>query len=254
MKLKDIKKKLGTVPAFIVYNFSGRDGMLQVEGIPLSVELTPPSMAFILESGQITSLILRYSDTYRNELKKMQEGDKSSIDGKPEIAQKIVQELRDRIVKSDEEQSRMIGIIVRLGREYLIQKTTHGYYGNPDDKFRLDFVDDAKEAKEWNEKFPDDDSKLVIWVDALEDTELVSVGVRLMDALPTETEAPANIPFLGDVVNPTNAELEKGVTTAVPADSVATFPRNLRSLAVEDVPEPSSDEPRNDRRNKSPRK
>src|SRR6187200_51461 len=99
MKLSAVKKKLGTVPAFVTYTFSGRDRMLEIEGVPLSIELTPPSMAFILESGQITSLILRYSDTYREELKKMQAGDTKAIEGKPEIAQKIIAEMRDRIVK-----------------------------------------------------------------------------------------------------------------------------------------------------------
>jgi hypothetical protein len=242
MKLSAVKKKLGEVPAFVTYEFRGRDNALEVEGVPLTVELTPPSMAFILESGQITSLILRYSDTYKEQLDKIQTGeDDKPLKDKPEIAREIIQEMKDRIVKSEEEQSRMIGIIVKLGKEYLIQKANHGYYGNVQDRFKVDFVDTQLEATTWNEKYPDDDSKLVIWADILEDSELVNVGIRLMDAMPKLDELPANIPLLGDVVNPTNAELEKGVVTAVPADSVATFPRNLRSIVVEDVPERSRD-------------
>lgn len=239
-KLSELKKKHGAIPAFVTYEFRGQDDMFVLDGKPLTVELTPPSQAFILESGQITSLILRYSNTWQEQLGKITDNKEEALktlEGKPEIAQQIMAEMRERISKSEDEQSRMIGIIVKLGKEYLIQKAIYGHYGDRSEKFRVEFTPDKEAADEWNAKYPDDDSKLVLWVDSLEDNELVSVGLKLIDAMPKGIAA--NIPLASDAINPTNAELEKGVTDSVPANAVASFPRNLRSLAVEDVPESS---------------
>lgn len=234
MKLKDVKKKLTQIAPFIKYDFRGQNDCLVVEGIPLTVEVTPPTMQWIIQSAQITTLILRFSGTYKEHLEKITKGD-ITTESKSQISQEIMEKMRQRIADSEEEQARMIGVIITLGKEYLIDRSTYAYYKDPADKFRIQFTGSKEEADKWNKQFADDDTKMVVWVDSLTEDEVANIGMRLMDTMPKEGEEPANVPIEGDKITE-DGKTEGEVVGTVKADSVATFPRNLRSLVVEDAP------------------
>lgn len=234
MKLKDVKKKLSQIAPFIKYDFRGQNDCLVVEGVPLTVEVTPPTISWIIQSAQITTLILRFSGTYKEHLDKITKGDLST-DNKAQISQEIMEKMRQRIADSEEEQARMIGVIVTLGKEYLIDRSTYAYYKDPADKFRIQFTGSKEEADKWNKQFGEDDSKLVVWIDSLTEEEVANIGMRLMDTMPKEGEEIANVPIASTAITE-DGKIKEEVSGTVKADSVATFPRNLRSLTVEDAP------------------
>lgn len=246
---KHLKKQLGTVQPFITKEFFGQanadapHGVLALaeEGkdpIPLKVEMVPPSMKFIMESGTITSIILRYSDTYRQHVREgVLSGEERPLAGKEEAARSIIEEIRETLTTSDDEQAKMMGMIVKIGREYLCEKATHCYYNEDrSDKAKVIFTMDKEAADRWNAKFEADETKVMIWVDSLDDVELVNVGMEIMSAIPTD--APGMIPISEKVADDDTGEVKEGVIGSVPANEVASFPRDTRSFVVEDAPKP----------------
>lgn len=237
MKLSQIKKQLTQVRPFVVYEFRGIDDCLVIKddqtGIdyPLSVSVIPPSISFILESKQITTLILRYSKTFREKGSQKTPSSKAS-----QVSQQIMTEMQNALLHDENEQMKQVGVISQLGREYILSRAIKGWYSDENDAFDIRFTNEAAAAIDFNKEHENDDDILMVSLDNLTDLELINIGLKLIDALPKEGDIPANIPVAQE------GEVEGGETESVPADKVADFPRNLRSLDVADVP-PTSESP-----------
>lgn len=233
MDLKAVKARLAGVKAFITLELFGQDNCLAEPGSmppkPLKVTATPPSSSFIMESGQITSIVLRYSETYKEQVRSATQ---KQID--PETGKKIVQEVKDKILNSDMEQAKQIGVMMRLGKEYLMAKAIDCYYEGDETRTKVVFLDNAQDVQKFNEST---DTELAIYIETLDDLEIMQLASLLMSALPADS--PANVPLLGDMTDPDTGEVSKGVTASVPADKLAQFPRRTRDIVVEDVPESS---------------
>jgi hypothetical protein len=233
--LAAIKKRLAERKPFLTFNLYGEDNCLVQKGgdaeLPLSIETVPPTMAWILETGMMTSLILRYSESYQQTVKDSgEELQGGQLSDKPEIAQKIMKEVADKLLSSDEEKIKQISTIISVGKEYLVRRTEHGWYGDREERFKVRFVMGKDEADLLNEQSED---ALYVWVDNVSDLELVGIAGQLIDAMPNENQI-ANIPIQGETISGENTVSE--VTESVPANKLATFPRNTRNIAVENVP------------------
>jgi len=232
MKLADIKKRMATVQPFLTIKLMGIGGAMaaEIDGaiVPLSVVVSPPSLSFIAESGFITSLITRYSKTYTESLLKQE----LPKDEKQGAIQKMLEEVKEGLMSSEEEQAKQLSLIVKLGKTFLMAKAIYGYYLDPKDTFKVTFLDDKTAVDEGNRDLGDEE--LYILIDLLEDMELVKIGSELVSALPTTDVA--NIPFESET-----AEGKTEVTDSAPADKVGKFRRSLRSVTVEDVPPPSGE-------------
>lgn len=243
MKLSDIKKKIAEVSPFLKLEFFGVDNCLAVgtPPVPLTVCLTPPSVSFIIESGTVTTLLLRYSSTYKRQIEKMKAGETDLP-----VAQKALQEIADKVLSTPEEQAQQLAIVSKLGREYLIAKALYGYYQGPNqteiealkDKFNIVFSDDKELVDSMNAS--SGDGELAVLVDALDDMELFRVGMSLMSAMPHDHPM-ANIPFVDTETN-AKGEVKEEVVATAPAEKVTRFPRDLRGISVEDVPPSSGEE------------
>jgi hypothetical protein len=246
MKLSEIKRQLIAIQPFVKFDFFGAGNCLAIkdgEGeneklIPLSIALSTPSLTFILESEQITQLILRYSDTYKESAEKAKTD--SALKGK--LAQKAVEKMKKDVLGDDEEMVKMISTMTKLGKEYLTTRTLKGWYGDENDNFTVEYYKTKEDADKVNSE--DDDSKLAIWLESFTDKEVIDITMELISVVPTDQIA--NVPILETVVE--DNETKEIVTKTVPADKVASFPRNLRSIPMEDV-QPSS--PKDTRNNKS---
>lgn len=232
MKLSDIKKRLSKVEPFLTHQLYGINQVLAMptkDGyVPLSVVVNPPSMAFIVESGFITSLITRYSKTYTEGLRK--EGG-IKLD-KSEAINKMMDEVKEGLFSSEDEQAKQLGLITKLGKAYLMAKAVRAYYGDEKDSFKISFSDNKQEVDEGNKDTGDE--HLYVLVDVIDDLELVRIGSELVSALPTSDIA--NIPFADSTPDAEDGELVEEVTASAPADKVSSFRRNLRGVTVEDVP------------------
>jgi len=230
-----MKEKLKAVQPFLVYKFYGSANVLcDDDGTPMSVECVPPSMSFIIESAQITTMILRYSKDYQKKVASVQTGDGATLENKTKLASEILQEVSDNINKTTEDQVEMVAIMSRLGREYLVQKAIRVWWGDTKEAkeaaVKVLFTTNKEAAEEANDEA--DESTIAIWVDLVTEMETLNVGMELMKAIP-EGDIP-NIPLESTAITP-EGKVEKGVTASVPADRLAKFPRNTRSLVVEDV-------------------
>jgi hypothetical protein len=236
MNLAALKKKLADRAPFLTFDFAGEDGvLLQEQGdakIPLTVQCIPPTLSWVLETGMITTLILRYSKSYQETIEasghKLKAGD---LQNKPELADKILKEVGEKILASDEEKIQQVSTIVQLGKEYLTRRAEYGWYGDREEKFRLRFTMSKDDADLLNDQ---SDDSLYIWVDNISDMELVAVASQLVGAIDTENFQVANIPLKGTTITE-EGKVEEGVIGSVPADKVANFPRNTRNIVVEDV-------------------
>jgi hypothetical protein len=230
MNLANIKARMKEISPFLKLQFFGHKNALAetVDGqlVPLTVCLTPPSVSFILESGHMTSLILRYSETYKSQAEKI--GDSPDKEG---LMKQVLGEVTDEITGSPEEQAKQLAVISKLGREYLIAKAVSGYYGDEKDSFKVVFSNSKEMVDELNAQSKDDE--LAILVDALDDMEMLNVGMNLMSAMPLD-DIP-EIPIRDSEIQP-DGSIKEEVVSTVPANRVAAFPRSTRGLAVEDVP------------------
>jgi len=238
-----MKEKLKAVQPFLVYKFYGSANVLcDEEGTPMSVECVPPSMAFIIESAHITTMILRYSKDYQKKVANVQAGEQATLENKTKLANEILQEVSAGINESTESQVEMVGIMSRLGREYLMQKAIRAWWSDRKDAVKVIFTTNKEAAEEANDE--GDESTIAVWVDLATEMELLNVGMELMKAIP-EGDIPS-IPIESPVITP-EGKVEKEVTASVPADRLAKFPRNTRSLVVEDVRPDDSGGDRNSR-------
>lgn len=243
MSFKDLKQKLNTLKPFVVYEFFGQSNCLarpnpnienepDIPLIPLNVSTTPPSMTVIIESELITTLILRYSDTYQKSAKKNLAD--LSNDAKTEVAKKIMEEMSSKMLGDETERLQQITTLTRLGKEFMQKKAIEAWYGDYDDpeaeKIKVFFVDTQQEVVEGNNKSDD----LYIWTESLNDMDYLRISMKLMDAMPQD-EIPANIPIVEVTEGGIIPVVEGGETETVPADKVARFPRKTRNIAVEAV-------------------
>lgn len=237
-KLAELKQRLRNIRPFVVFKFKGLQDELVMEGKPLSVSTHPPSLSFIIESNQITSMIMRYSTSYKEQVAKTRNAALNEAQ-KTALATKVMNEVTAKAMGTPEDQARQIGVIVGLGKEYLIAKAIDGWYGDTEadekESFKVRFFSSKIDADEFNAE--ENQDGLGIAVDLLSDMEVLQVGMELVSAIPTD-EMP-QIPITDSVVDDETNESKEVVIASVPAESVTTFRRNLRSRPVEDVrPDP----------------
>lgn len=238
MKIGKLKEKLRDIKPFLTYTFNGVDNCLVDDnGLPLSVSVTPPSISFVVESNQITTLLLRYSETFKEQIEKAKNKELDEA-GKTKLARKVMSEISGKVLGDPEQQAKQVGMITRLGKEFLIAKSIDAWYDDENDSVKCRFTDDKREADLFNAK-EDKDDEILIYVETLTDMELLKIGMELISALPTD-DMP-NIP-IEDITIAEDGTAEKGVISSVPAEPITRFPRNLRSHTVEDVPRTSGGE------------
>lgn len=232
MSLRSLKEKLATIKPFVIYNFFGNKNCLAIPNpdidtepdiplLPLSVSTHPPSMTHLIESEQVTTLILRYTDSFA----KAAEETKTELE-KGELVKQAIQDMSSKIMTSEIERVKQIKLMTELGRAFLISQSIEAWYGDytKAEKFAIEFTETQEQAAERNAEILDDDSKLFICVDNINEMEYFKISMELSSAIPTD-QIP-NIPIVD----------ETGVIAeSVPADKLAKFPRDTRSLTVEDV-------------------
>lgn len=236
MKLSAIKKQLATIKPFVSFDFRGIGDCLVLENTPLSLGISPPSITFILESEQITQLILRYSETYKKSADKSKTKHLSEV-AKAQLANKAISDMQKKILGDDAEMLKMVKTMSQLGKEYLRSRTVSGWYGDATDNFDVEYFDKKEEADRANVE--SDDTKLAIWMESFTDEEVIKIAMELISVMPTDQVA--NVPILEEVVAEETGELEVTSKT-VPADKLASFPRDLRRLVVEDSPRQGPDD------------
>lgn len=230
MNLKEIKNRLAALDPFVKFVFRGVNDCLFEDGVPLTVQATPPTATWMLESGHVTSLILRYSESYKEVAAKDEKGLMANIKQKPEIAKEIMTEIAEKVLGSEEDKIKQVAVVVKLAKSYLISKAVFGWYADDSDKFNIVFTPTKEEADLVNKE---EANKLAIWIEHLDDMELVGVASRMIDVMPDLDNIP-NIPIKDDIITG-DGKIVEGVVDSVPADRVANFPRNTRSIVVEDV-------------------
>jgi hypothetical protein len=237
--LTALRQKLAKVAPFVVYELFGINNQLAVRPaadlpiVPLSVSCSPPDTTFILESGIVTDLIGRYSKTYQENLKKMQESNSSEAESN-QFLQDSFEEVKEHATANPLE---MIALITKVGKQFLISKALKGWYEADGyrDKFDIFFLSSKEECDLANAKAESENKdEMYIWIGMLDSDELFKIAANfqsmIMDTLDEDISTPviANIPFLSDD--------KDGEVLEVPADKLAGFPRSTRHIIVEDVP------------------
>lgn len=235
--LTALRQKLAKIAPFVVYELFGINNQLAVKPttdlpiVPLSVSCSPPDTTFILESGIATDLIGRYSETYKSNVKKMQETQSSEKE-----AQKFLNKSFEEVKQHAENNPlEMIGLITKVGKQFLISKTLKGWYEADGyrDKFDIFFLESKEECDMANTQAETESKmEMYIWIGMLDGDELFKIAASfqsiIMDTLDENISLPiANIPFLAE---------DDGEVLEVPADKLAQFPRSTRNIVVEDVP------------------
>lgn len=235
--LTALRQKLAKIAPFVVYELFGINNQLAVRPakdlpiVPLSVSCSPPDTTFILESGIVTDLISRYSETYKKHIKKMQESQASEEEGQA-LLNKSFEEVKKH---AEANPLSMIALIAKVGKQFLISKGLKGWYEADGyrDKFDIFFLE-SKEECDINNNEAEKESKdeMYVWTGMFDSDELFKVAgsfqSMIMETLDENISLPiANIPFLAE---------DDGEVLEVPADKLAKFPRSTRNIVVEDVP------------------
>lgn len=241
-RFTQLKEKLATVAPFVTYDIYGKSNAFAVkkDGLvyPMTVSCMPPDMGFLLESGLITTMILRYSKTYREHLK-AHEGEIHLPEAeKNQFVSEAMKEIREEATTEDG-QLKMMSLIMKCGRAYVFAKCLKAWYTIPDEKeepIRAVWFETKEECDTYNNA-NDPNVSMAFWLEMLTDMEQFNFGSKLTTVL-EETDDLEN---LLEIPNIPLETAEGGVIT-VPATDTAKFPISTRNLVVENLPKPSSGE------------
>lgn len=203
-ELQKTKKITATV------NLRGLNDFYCIEGIPVSVEIKPPTSAWVINNKTLTSSITRYAKL-KTELLSASKALKTQPD----------------LFANEDERAASIQETIRTGIEYFNQiglatlqdLAQTCYYLLPDSEGNLDeypvkVVVSTSEIPQAEQRFP---SSFVISFDLLTPEDIMELCTPFV-GIEAEIAQQVDIPI----------EVEGGETSLVPASDVAAFPRNIR--------------------------